>query len=163
MIPLLTSFCFAGDVLDDGHAVRGVLFAQTVTLDQPMRYDWTAERPLVTTGTFLVLDVDPAWLVPSDTQQAVLYVGDVPAARLNTGWPGGTLAVFVPGTVDVTTAPIYFGGYELAETVDAKAGAATLAAARKKGFGPRALPMQLTAVHYADERALVALAAAFGR
>lgn len=158
MILLLASLAFAADVLDDGHAVHAITAAVPFTLTTPYAYDWSADHPQVKSGTILVLDVDPAWLEPSNVRQAVLYVGGLPAERLDTGYPEGRIVVIVPGTIDVKTAPIYFGGYELPERVDSKAGASTLAAAKAKGIGPLAVPSTLTAVTLADHGALAAYA-----
>lgn len=160
MITLLVSFALAGDVLDDGHAVRAVKAAVPFTLTTPYAYDWSAERAEVKAGTILVLDVDPAWLEPSNVRQAVLYVGALPAEKLNTGYPEGRLVVIVPSSVNVATAPIYFGGYELPERVDTAAGAATLTTALARGIKPLVVPASLAAVTLADHGALATYAIA---
>lgn len=140
MIPLLCAFASAGDVLDDGLAVRAVLAAQSFTLAAPYAYEWSADHRSVATGTLLQLDVDPAWLRPRDASQPVLYVGDTPAERIGGDWRAGRVVVLVPGDVDPATEPIYFGGHELPERVAREDGRATLAIARARGFSPRPIP-----------------------
>lgn len=127
-------------VLDDGRAVRAIISAQTFKLEQPYRYDWSAEHPQVREGLLLQLEVDPAWLIPSDTRQAVLYADHTPVERLNTGWPSGDLWVVVPGATSADHLRLYFGGYELPERVTEAQGRATEAAAVARGIQPLPLP-----------------------
>lgn len=98
-------------------AVKSVLSARAFTLDQGYEFDWRAERPVVTTGMLLVLEVDPAAVFPRQTAQPVLYVGNQTAERLNIGYPSGKIVVVVPATVDLATAPIWFGTPGLPEQV----------------------------------------------
>lgn len=147
---LLLPLAHATPALDDGHAVHAVLSAIPFQLEAAYSYDWTAEHPMIQSGTVLVLDVDPAWLVPSDVHQAVLYVGTVPAERLNTGFPDGRLLVIVPPGVDVARSPIYFSGYDLPERIDATAGKKALADAMARGCAP--LPVTLSPVILASDR-----------
>lgn len=127
-------------VLDDGHAVRAVRAIQPFSLSRSYNYEWSSERAPVTEGLLLVLDVDPAFLIPSDTRQAVLYCGDLPVERLNTGWPDGRLVVLVPGQVDLARNPLYFGGYELPEAVSRTDGQARLEIALRNGIRPLPVP-----------------------
>lgn len=145
-------------VVDDGHAIQKVLAAQPFTLTTPYAYEWTASHFQVKSGTILVLESDPIWLIPSNSKQAVLYVGDTPCERLNAGFPDGRLVVVVPSGPDLTRVPIYYGGYELPETVTSTTGAATLAQARKQGMQPLPQPTPLPNVVVADHAALVKLA-----
>lgn len=147
---LLLPLVHATPPVDDGHAVHTVLSAIPFQLDAAYSYDWSAEHPMIKSGTVLVLDVDPAWLVPSDVRQAVLYVGAVPAERLNTGFPDGRLVVIVPADVDVARSPIYFSGYDLPERIDAAAGKRALADATARGCAP--LPVTLSPVIVASDR-----------
>ena len=89
-------------VVDDGHAIHAVLAVQPFTLTTPYAYDWSASHFQVKAGTILVLESDPIWLIPSDSKQAVLYVGDTPCERLNPGFPDGRLVVIVPSGPDLT-------------------------------------------------------------
>lgn len=130
-------------ILDDGRSVHAIISAQTFKLEQSYRYDWSAEHPTVTEGLLLRLDVDPAWLIPSDTRQAVLYAGSTPVERLNTGWPSGELWVIVPGP-PAGELLLYFGGYELPERVTAEQGRASEAEARSRGLRPLEVPASST-------------------
>lgn len=160
MIPLLllhAALAAEPTLLDDGHAVRAILAVQPFRLEHPYRYDWSAEHAAVGEGQLLVLEVDPAWLLPSDTRQAVLYAGAVPVERLNTGWPDGRLVVVVPGEPDLARTPLYFGGYELPERVTTQAGAALLALAHQRGLAPLPPPAPAASVTLADHAAVAAL------
>lgn len=150
----------AATVVDDGHAISKVVAAQPFTVTTPYAYEWSASHFQVKSGTILVLESDPIWLIPSDSKQAVLYVGDTPCERLNPGFPDGRLIVVVPSGPDLTRVPIYYGGYELPETVTSTMGAATLAQARKQGLLPLAQPTALPMITLADHAALVKAALA---
>ncbi len=151
---LLLPHAHAAPPVDDGHAVRAILSATPFELTTSYTYDWSAEHPDVKSGTLLVLDVDPAWLVPSDIHQAVLFVGAVPAERVNTGFPDGRLVVIVPAGVDVARSPVYFSGYDLPERIDAAAGQKALEGAVNRGALP--LPMTLaTGVVLRDHEAVM--------
>ena len=145
-------------VVDNGHAIQKVIAVQPFTLTTPYAYEWTASHFQVKSGTILVLDSDPIWLIPSDSKQAVLYVGDTPCERLNAGFPDGRLVVVVPSGPDLSRVPIYYGGYELPENVTSTSGAATLAQARKQGLQPLPQPFPLPFVLAADHAELVKLA-----
>ena len=138
MILWFVTAALAGDVVptDDGHAVRGLLSALEFVLDEPYPYAWAMGHAPVHEGTLLVLDVDPQFSRPRDFAAPVLYVGDVPAELLNTGFPSGHLVVLVPGHPDLMVTPVYFGSTELPERVDAARGSAELAAARAMGIVP---------------------------
>lgn len=145
-------------VLDDGRAVRKVLKVQPFELTRPYNYEWSAERPAVTRGQIVLLDVDPAFLVPSDTRQAVLYCGALPVERLNSGWPDGRLAVLVPGEVDLAQTPFFFGGYELPEAVTRTDGMARLAIAERNGLRPLTLPTPMPTLRLDERVAIAAIA-----
>lgn len=157
MIMLLCGLSLAGDLatgLDAGESVR-IVSATPFSLQVPYTYEWSADGIEVRSGTLLVLEVDPAWLVPRDVHVPVLYVGAVPAERLIADPTVGRLVVVVPGSFDGTT-PIYFGGFTLPERVTAAEGVATLAAARARGAmaqpaGPSGVPVVLV-----DRRGLLA-------
>jgi hypothetical protein len=99
--------------------VEEVVSIQPFTLDEGFEFDWSKERPLVKSGVILVLKVDPALVYPRQVAEPVLYVGDTTAQRLNFGNESGYVVALVPGDVDLTKAPIWFGSPELPERVDA--------------------------------------------
>ena len=121
---------------DTGEAVQNVLYARTVHMESPYTYYWCAEQPKITTCTLLVLEVDPDFARPRQVGVPVLYVGDTPVELTNTGYVSGRMIVFVPGEVDLTRTPIYFGSTELPERVDANRGALEQAAAEEMGIAP---------------------------
>ena len=152
IVALLASAAFAGD------GVRGVLWVQPFHVDRAFVYGWTAERPQVTDGTVIVVDVDPAFAVPRDARMPVLYVGATPAEWINTGYPDGRIVALVPGTVDWATTPVFYGPTALPEQIDAQRGQAVLQAALAGGAAPWALAAVTAVTHptllAADETAL---------
>jgi hypothetical protein len=119
-----------------------LVLARPFTLDTPYVYSWRSERPQVSAGVALVLQVaDPALIHPRQGYEPVLYVGAQTAQRLNVGHESGHLVVIVPAGVDadgnvdldLTTAPIFFGDPELPERIDAAAAQAQLGKALSAG------------------------------
>ena len=100
-------------------AVDGLVYAQPFTLDEGYQFDWRRERPVVTSGYLLVLKVNPALVYPRQVAEPVLYVGDQTAERVNVGYRSGYVVAIVPGEVDLTETPIWFGTPELPERADA--------------------------------------------
>ena len=117
-------------------AVEELLYARTFTLENGYTFDWSKERPLLTQGTILVLKVDPALVYARQTAEPVLYVGDRTAERVNIGHRSGHVVAIVPGHVDLTRAPIWFGSPELPERVDAATVRAERALADAAGIKP---------------------------
>jgi hypothetical protein len=97
--------------------IKGIVAAHRFTLEDPYQYTWTRERVMVSSGTLVVLEVDPALVVPRNTLEPVLYAGNVPLQRLNHGDKSGRVIGIVPGNIDVTTMPIWFGTPQLPERV----------------------------------------------
>jgi hypothetical protein len=96
-------------------AVKGILALRRFTLATPYQYTWSSERRMVATGTLVVLEVDPAYVIPRDTLQPVLFAGNVAIHRLNQGDKSGRVIGIVPGDVDLATVPIWFGTPQLPE------------------------------------------------
>src|SRR4029079_13648785 len=91
--------------------------------------DWSKERRESTSGTLVVLEMDGAYLVPRNaTVGPVLYAGDKTLLRLNHGHLSGRVIGIVPGTVDLSTVPLWFG---TPENADAKTPEAVLAERRR--------------------------------
>jgi hypothetical protein len=60
-------------------SVKRILAARPFTLQRSYTYDWSKARPQVSSGTLVVLEVDPAYVVPRNaTAGPVLYAGDMP-------------------------------------------------------------------------------------
>lgn len=110
-------------------SVERILVAQPFTVQTPFINDWSKERREFTSGSLVVLEIDGAYLVPRNaTAGPVLYAGDTPVQRLNHGHLSGRVIGIVPGTVDLTAVPLWFGSPEIA---DAETPATALAERRK--------------------------------
>jgi len=126
--------------------VRDVVHAVPFRVAAPFTHWYRAEQPTVAAGWLLVLRVDPALVVPRDDFESVLYVGAETAERVNKGHLDGMLVVVVPSPAgadgyparDPGGAPMWFGGAELPERVDAGRVAAELETARRDGVLPLA-------------------------
>lgn len=118
--------------------VKGILAARAFTLETPYPYTWSKERIMVSTGVLVVIEVDPAYVVPRDTLEPVLYAGNVPVQRLNHGNVSGRVIGIVPGNIDLASASIWFGSPELPERVTASTVESERARAERAGV--RAFP-----------------------
>ena len=98
-------------------SIRNIVFAQRFTLETPYTNNWRKDRPALSSGTLIVAQVDPAYVVPRNALQPVLYAGNSTVIRLNEGYPSGSVIGIVPGNIDLTTAPVWFGTPELPERV----------------------------------------------
>jgi len=116
--------------------VDAVLLTQPFTLDEPYEYKWQAGNIMVKQGLLLVIDVDPDLVIPRQTPEPVLFVGNATAERVNSGYPSGKVVAIVPGTVDLSTAPIWFGEPMLPEQVTAAIATSQRARADEAGIGP---------------------------
>ena len=117
-------------------AVDDLVYARTFTLEQGYRFDWSEERPLLTEGTLLVLKVDPALVYPRQAAEPVLFVGNQTAERVNIGYRSGHVIAIVPGKVDLSRTPIWFGTPELPERVSGNIALAERAVASEAGIKP---------------------------
>jgi hypothetical protein len=127
---------FAVDAAALPRPADGVLALRAFTLDEPRPYPWMKGHAPLTRGLLIALEVDPALAVPRQVDEPVIYVGDVPAERLNVGWPSGRLLLLVPGEPDLGSVPVFFGPPELPERIDLEHAAADLAQARAVGLAP---------------------------
>ncbi len=113
--------------------IKRIVAAHGFTLETPFPYTWTKERVMVSSGTLVVLEVDPALVVPRNTLEPVLYAGNIPVQRLNHGNKSGRVIGIVPGNIDVTTMPIWFGTPQLPGRVTRAMAEAERARAEKAG------------------------------
>ena len=97
--------------------VKQILFAQPFTLETPFINTFSKEREKVSSGVLIVVEVDPALVIPRNTLEPVLYAGNVTVQRLNHGERSGRVIGIVPGSINLATAPIWFGTPELPERV----------------------------------------------
>lgn len=103
-------------------SVKRVLVARPFTLRTPYAFTWSSDKPQVSSGTLVVLDVDGAYVVPRNaTVGPTLYAGDTPVQRLNHGHLSGKVIGIVPGAVDLTIVPIWFGAPDPQEGLPATA------------------------------------------
>lgn len=119
-------------------SIKGVIEAHRFKLQTPYRYTWSKDPMWVTSGTLVVLAVDPTYIAPRETLQPVLYAGDVPLHRLNRGQESGRVIGIVPGDIDLASAPIWFGSPELPERVTGAMAATEKARALTSGLRPMA-------------------------
>lgn len=116
--------------------VLDLVLARRFVLDEPTTYPWTQERPKILFGTLLVLKVDRDLARPRQVDMPVLYVGATPAEVANGHPLSDHRIAFVPGEVDLTRAPVFFGSTRLPETVDRARGLEELRRARAAGIRP---------------------------
>jgi hypothetical protein len=117
-------------------AVDDLVYARSFTLEKGYRFTWSKERPLLTSGTLLVLQVDPALVFPRQEAEPVLYAGNQTAERVNCGHKSGHVIAIVPGDVHLAKTPIWFGTPGFPERVDANTVQAERASADEAKIEP---------------------------
>jgi len=117
-------------------AADDILYARPFTLEKGYEFDWSKERPLLTKGTILVLKVNPDLVHARQAAEPVLYVGSRTAERVNIGHRSGRVIAIVPGHIDLSAMPIWFGTPELPERVDGNMIRAEKAQANAAGIEP---------------------------
>ncbi len=100
--------------------VNELVLARPFTLAKGYKHNWSKDRPIVTSGTLVVLKVDPALVFPRNSLQPVLYAGNTTVQRLNHGHESGHVIAIIPGEIDLTKALIWFGSPELPERITAQ-------------------------------------------
>jgi hypothetical protein len=118
----------------DTDSVRDVTWIQPFELRAPAPYTMRGDQPTLHEGVLIELRIDPDLAVPTQAAAPVLYVGDMPATRVNWDHVGGCAVVFVPGRPDLRTTAVYFGDAELPERIDASRGAAAHSEAQAAGL-----------------------------
>lgn len=101
--------------------VSGIAAVYPFTLEEGYRHDWRQERPIVQSGNLIVLKVDPALVFPRNAAEPVLYAGSQTVQRLNHGHESGYVIGIIPGDVDLSTEPLWFGSPNLPERINAEA------------------------------------------
>jgi len=97
-------------------SVQRILVTQPFTLQTSYINDWSKQRRQYTSGTLVVVEIDGAYLVPRNaTLGPVLYAGSTPVLLLNQGHLSGRAIGIVPGTVDLTAVPLWFGTPPIAD------------------------------------------------
>ncbi len=117
-------------------AVDDILYARRFTLKTGYTFEWAKNGPRVTEGTILVLKVNPALVYPRQALEPVLYAGNQTAERINLGHKSGHVIAIVPGKLDLTESPIWFGTPKLPERIDANTVKGERVLARKAKITP---------------------------
>lgn len=151
--------------------VRSLVLARPFTLEKPYEHGWRLEKPSVSAGWLLVLEVDPSYVEPRQIPMPVLLFGDQTVECVNFGQDSGRVIAIVPApadgrgqpVLDLATSPAWFGPPGLPEQVDAgwiaiervraHAGdvvtftAAEIASARERGGSPLRLADRVALEH----------------
>jgi hypothetical protein len=114
--------------------VKSILAARRFTLATPYEYTWSERPRMVASGTLVVLQVDPRYVVPRNTLEPVLFAGNVAVQRLNQGDKSGRVIGIVPGDIDVSTVSIWFGTPQLPERLTPALVESERALAQKAGI-----------------------------
>ena len=133
-------------------AVRAVLHVQPFRLAAPYTHNWRAERPSVTAGFLVVLDVDPAVFTASQGLEPVLQFGAETVQRVNQGQLDGRLIGLVPALAgadgwplgDLSDVAPFLAAAALPEQVQALAAQQSWNVARSEALAAhadRALPL----------------------
>jgi hypothetical protein len=148
--------------------VQRIVSAQPFLLERAWRHVWRAEQPAFDAGWLVVLEVDPALVVPRNVEEPVLYAGSQTVERVNFGHGSGRVVAIIPSArdehgnvaLDLATTPMWFGDAMLPERVNAVRAADELARAVAKGVRPMVVPvagelLRLPSRDELDERAAV--------
>ena len=135
------------DLPQQAVGVRAVISARPYVLEEPYVHRWRAEAPETSAGYLLVLDVEEPFTIPRDSLESVLYVGGQTAERINWGTGSGRVVALCPSalnaagepSLELSSAPIFYGSPALPEEVDAAAIRQELNRAAAAGVG--ALPI----------------------
>jgi hypothetical protein len=101
-------------------SVIDIVHIQPFRLEKPFKFDWRRERQDVTSGLLVVFKVDTSLVVPRNELEPVLYAGNQTVLRLNQGNQSGFVIGLIPGQVDLTKEPAWFGSPALPERIDAE-------------------------------------------
>ncbi len=125
-------------VAADRTDVTGLLYAQPFLLKEGYAHDWRVEKPFVTSGWLLVLEVDRDLVVPRQEFEPVLYAGDQTVERVNHGHASGRVIAVLPADpgLDLADVPIWFGNAALPEQVAANVVKNERRLAAKRGVAP---------------------------
>jgi len=105
--------------------VRALVLARPFVLERASAHVWRAEAPSYDAGYLVVLDVDPAFVVPRQTEEPVLYAGAETVERVNHGATSGRVVGIVPAArgadgapaLDLASTTFFFGPEALPERI----------------------------------------------
>lgn len=107
----------------DGFKPRPVIDIERIQpfrLEKSFEYDWRRDHPEVRSGLLVVFKVDPDLVMPRNVLEPVLYAGNQTVQRLNHGYESGFVIGIIPGRIDLSKEPVWFGTPALPERIDAK-------------------------------------------
>ena len=107
---------------------------QPFQLEQSYKNDWRRDRQEVRSGLLVVLKVDPDLVTPTNALEPVLYAGNQTVQRLNHGHESGYVIGIIPGQIDLSKEPVWFGTPALPERIDAEGIASERAKAERAGI-----------------------------
>ncbi|HMK26844.1 MAG TPA: hypothetical protein VK483_12515 [Chitinophagaceae bacterium] len=105
-------------------------------MEKSFKFDWRSERPDVRSGLLVVIKVDTSLVRPTNDLQPVLYAGNQTVQRINQGYESGYVIGIIPGPIDLSKEPVWFGTKDLPERIDAKKIRAERAKATSSGARP---------------------------
>ncbi len=117
-------------------AVADVVYISPFTLKVGYNHDWRQERPFINSGTLVAFKVNPDYVYPRNAAEPVLYAGSQTAQRLNYGHESGFVIAIIPGEIDLAREPVWFGGRQLPEWVNADTIKTERARAEQAGIRP---------------------------
>lgn len=135
--------------------VVAVTWAQPFQVAQAISYAMRADKPMVSEGWMLELTVPPGMALVRAIHSPVVYVGPWPARRANLSDDGTCMSLWVPGTVDLTSTPIYFGPPLLPENVTPELAAEASDQARAAGHIVESTVEAEPALSFRDEAQLM--------
>ena len=109
---------------------------QPFRLEQSFKYDWRRDQPEVQSGLLVVFKVDTNLVTPRNALEPVLYAGNQTVQRLNHGHESGFVIGIIPGQIDLSKEPVWFGTPALPERIDAEMIARERTKAERSGISP---------------------------
>jgi len=90
-------------------AVEDLVYVRPFALSRGYRWSPVYDEPETDIGFIIVLRVNPQLVIPRDEPGPILYVGDRMLQTLNFGHTSGHVIGLIPGRVDLSATPIWFG------------------------------------------------------
>lgn len=116
--------------------VEDLVYARPFALSQGYRWSTVDDEPETDVGYIVVLRVDPKLVVPRNSLSPILYAGDRMLQALNFGHTSGHVIGLVPGQVDLSETPFWFGSPTTPGRVTPQLIRAEQGRARKAGIRP---------------------------
>ena len=114
--------------------VDGIVYARPFALSKGYQWSSVDDEPQTDVGYIVVLRVDPKLVVPSNALSPILYAGDRMLQALNFGHTSGHVIGLVPGQLDLSETPFWFGSPTTPRRVTPESIRAEQDQARKAGI-----------------------------